>query len=302
MIGTCLYKGQGLGNQLWVYSVVRAAALRMETNFAILNPKNFKGKNFLDLDFGTTYEINRKKPSKKVPAGFDNVYQESSKLHLKNKSDITPFDQNVYAPKINTFLEGAMQSEDYILDFKEQIIEWFQVAEPGFNGCVINLRGGEYKTSVDHILPKKYYENAISEIRKIDPMCKFLVVTDDVKLANQYFPDFEVQSSGGVKIIAHKFYFSPKSSLIGKDFAKIQNAKYLILSNSSFSWWGAWTNTKAKIVIAPKYWARFNISDGYWSQGDSLTREWIWLDRHGNFSTYEECKNELKIYNQISRI
>jgi hypothetical protein len=133
----------------------------------------------------------------------------------------------------------------------------------------------------------------------IDPLCEFLVVTDDVELSKRYFPNFPIQSSGGVKIIARKYYRSPKSHLIGRDFAKIQNAKYLILSNSSFSWWGAWTNTRAEYVIAPKYWARYNVSDGYWSQGDSLTRGWVWLDRSGNFFSYQDCLEETINYKNI---
>jgi hypothetical protein len=302
VIGTCLYRGQGFGNQLWVYAVVRAAAIRKKTDFAVFNSRFFKGKDFLDLDFGFSRDIHRKGPSKKIPYGFENVYKEFVSLHPKNKSDVSPFDPQIFSPKDYTFLEGPMQSEDYIVDFKEQISEWFKVPEQGFSGCVINLRGGEFKSSKDHFLTRKYYYDAIDEIRRIDASCEFLVVTDDIKLSKQYFPNFKVQSSGGVKIIANKYYFSPKSRLIGNDFAKIQNAQYLILSNSSFSWWGAWTNTVAKVVIAPKYWARHNISDGYWSQGDSLTREWIWLDKHGKFHSYDECKNELELYRQTSNL
>ena len=299
MIGTSFYKGQGFGNQLWVYAAVRAAALRQNCDFAIFNSHLFKGKDFLNLDFGISRHIKRKVPSEIVPKGFQRVYRENILLHPINNSDISPFDQNIYAPIINTFLEGPMQCEDYLIDAKEKILDWLHVPDQTFEGCVINLRGGEFKTTQPHFLDISYYLNAMDRIKEIDPSCEFLVVTDDVKLAKKYFPKLEIQSSGGVRIVARKYYFSPKSYLIGKDFAKIQNAKYLILSNSSFSWWGAWTNRKANYVIAPKYWARHNVSDGYWSQGDSLTRDWVWLDREGNFNSYDQCAQELTKYREL---
>jgi len=296
VIGACLYKGQGFGNQLWVYSVVRAAALRWGYNYSILNSENFKGKDFLNLDFGHPIAINRTKPSIKVPKDFDTVYFEKKVLHAQFNCDISPFDENIWHPKDGTLLEGPLQSENYIYDYKNDISTCLKVSGPQFDGCVVNIRGGEYKNNADLFLTKQYYKNAMDRIREIDPQCKFLIVTDDLDVAHQYFPDVEAKSSGGVKIILRRFYLAPRSALVGRDFAWLQNARYLILSNSSFSWWGGWTNRYAEIIIAPKYWARHNVSNGFWSQGDSLTRDWLWLDREGKFSTYLESRLELERY------
>ena len=76
----------------------------------------------------------------------------------------------------------------------------------------------------------------------------------------------------------------------------IKNAKYLILSNSSFAWFPAWTSEKLKYCIAPKYWGRHNISDGYWSLGYNLTNGWMYQDRKGKLYTYDECHKELQEY------
>jgi Glycosyl transferase family 11 len=294
MIGTSLYKGQGFGNQLWVYTSTRCAAMRGNYEFAILNKSKFKGKDFLDLNFGVDISIKRPKPSLEIPEGFNSIYKEKYIFSKEFKCDISDFDNNIFLPSDGTFLEGSMQSENYILEFKNNIVEWLEVVGPEFDGCVINIRGGEYKNNSDLFLVKSYYEQAIMRIRDFDNKCKFLIVTDDFKLARKFFSDIPIISSGGVRIFLKYLYISPSSKLIGQDFGWLQNAKYLILSNSSFSWWGAWTNTKAQLVIAPKYWARHNVSTGYWSQGDSLTRHWQWLDRMGNLSSYEECKLELK--------
>ena len=299
MIGTCFYSGQGFGNQLWVYSVTRCAAIRSNYKFAIINIGNFKGKAFINLGFDKEITEKRNSPSTKIPNGFTSVYREKQIFDQECFYDISPFDEKIAFPPDGTLLEGPMQSENYILEYKQQISEWFKVVGPEFDGCVINLRGGEYKNNSDLFLGKTYYENAVEKILEFDPKCKFLVVTDDPNLANSFFPAIPVKSSGGVRILFRKIYLSPQSELIGNDFSWLQNSRYLILSNSSFSWWGAWTNTKAEIVIAPKYWARHNISVGHWSQGDSLTRGWLWLDRRGKLSTYEECAHEKNLINRI---
>lgn len=293
MIGAEFHKGQGLGNQLWVYAVVRAIALRHGYTYDFSGTKNFKGNAFLNLSFTTD-------PSSKFPnsrKSFQNFYKERTLRHPENNADISPWDQALHNISDETFLEGTMQSEKYLNGFKPQILDWFQVPGKYFDGCVISLRGGEYRNIGDVFLPKSYYDNAIAEVQKTEPNVKFLVVTDDASLAREYFPNFPILSSGGVKRV-WKWYRHPSSEKIGMDFSALQHAKYLILSNSSFSWWGAYSNTVVKRVIAPKFWARFNTSDGYWSTGDSLTSGWDWLDRDGIISTYEQCSVELESFRQ----
>lgn len=297
MIGSEFYKGQGLGNQLWVYAVVRSLAARHGFQYGFLGTENFKGADFLDLDFGkASTKGTATKPTHRIPSGFSKYYSERQKLHPIFGVDITPADNSVLNIKDGTFLDGALQAEAYLKGYKKKISEWYRVASVQENKCIISLRGGEYRALTDVFLPRGYYYKAMEYIRAIDPTIEFEVVTDDLNLAREYFPGLHATSSGGVRILFGRYYFSPKSSLIGKDFLALQSAKYLILSNSSFSWWGAYTNSDVNKVIAPKYWARFNVSDGYWSQGDSLTSEWTWLDRFGNFSDYDQCAEELRTY------
>jgi hypothetical protein len=114
----------------------------------------------------------------------------------------------------------------------------------------------------------------------LNPNMKFLLITDDVQLANSFMP-FEIQA-------VHVD--------VGFDYYVVNQAKWLIISNSTFGWWAAWLNENTNKIIAPKYWARHNVSDGYWSVGDSYTRCFTYLDREGNLSDYETCKNEATNY------
>ena len=294
MIGTQLYKGQGLVNQLWVYAVTRSIALRNNYEFAIPGKNNFKGKYFLKLDFGKKIDINLLDyPAHRIPNGFRFYYAEKKLIHPVHNCDISEFDVDLFNIPDNTFIDGNMQTEKYIVDYREMIQDWFSVPTQFFEGCTIHLRGTEYRGLQDVLLPMEYFQNAIEYLRNKYGDVKFRVVTDDFELATKYFPHFPILGQSILKNIASKTLIPIKARLkvgpnqksICRDFAAIQNSKYLIIPNSSFSWWGAWTNRRAVEVVAPKYWARHNISDGFWSTGDIKTEGWTWLDRDNNIGS-----------------
>jgi hypothetical protein len=120
----------------------------------------------------------------------------------------------------------------------------------------------------------------------INPEMNFLVITDDIEASRSYMP----------------FNIPTFHEDIGFDFYIVNQAQWLIISNSTFGWWAAWLNRAAKKIIAPKYWARHNVSDGYWATGDSYTRGFSYLDRDGNESDYETCKKEALEYYKSKNI
>jgi hypothetical protein len=77
---------------------------------------------------------------------------------------------------------------------------------------------------------------------------------------------------------------------IGFDFYVVTQAKWLIISNSTFGWWAAWLNKRANKIIAPKYFACHNFSDGFWGLGESYTKKFFYMDREGVISDYKSCK------------
>ncbi len=274
MIVTKIHKGQGLGNQMWCYAVTRSIALDRGLDFGILHKENFKGQNFMNVDFG------------QIPKGKLGFYQERSIID-ENGNDVTTHDENLLKVPDNTEISGVMQNEQYIVKHKEEIKNWFRLKNEydckDFSSekiCIINFRGGEYSRYPETFLAEKYWENAIKNMRKINPDFRFVVITDDTREARRFFPDLEI----------HHFN-------IGKDYSIIKNAHYLIMSNSSFSWFPAWTSETLKYCIAPKYWARHNVSDGYWSTGYSITSDWFYQDRNGILHDSLSCKTELEKYN-----
>jgi len=274
MITTELQKGQGLGNQLWCYATTRVIAADKGRDFGIMSPERFKGADFLDLDFG------------RPVGGIRHHYAEHAIFHPLNGADIRIHDDKLVDVADDTEIEGYMQDEQYIAHRKDEIGGWLKIKKEydcmdyaSDDICVINFRGGGYVFDGDFFLPRRYWKQAVEHMRRINPAFKFVVVTDDVRTAKRFFPDFDV------------FHWN-----IGKDYAVIKNAHYLILSNSSFAWFPAWTSVNLKYCIAPKYWGRHNISDGYWSMGYNITTGWMYQDRKGNLHDYDTCLKELDKY------
>src|SRR5690606_28898459 len=48
------YKGQGLGNQLYVYASIRGIAEQCGKDYAFVGRERFKGAELFDLDFGVS--------------------------------------------------------------------------------------------------------------------------------------------------------------------------------------------------------------------------------------------------------
>lgn len=295
MIVTEFYNGQGLGNQLWCYAVTRVIAKKHGFAFGIKSREKFKGELFMNLDFGESVIGGNGPeggPPITLPEGINNYYREATIFHPETQADVRVYDEHLINVSDNTKIDGVMQDENYISPYRQEITEWFKVSAEyncldfsSENICIINFRGGEYSRQKDLYLPEKYWENAIKNMRKINPSFRFVVVTDDPSSAKRFFPNFEV------------YHFN-----IGKDYSIVKNAHYLIMSNSSFGWFAAWTSETLRYCIAPKYWARHNVSDGYWSPGYAITSGWFYQDRTGKLFDANLCKAELKDYDSGLKI
>lgn len=294
-----------LGNHMWQYSVCRAVAEKLGYKWGINSKPTHDYHNganqmeFMDVDFGEPI------------TGINNEFHEEWKFYQGPSEHvfITMLDNKIYSIKDNTILKGQggaeggiFQCEDYLIERKPDIINWFKInknyeekyvqklKELGItlddDLCVINFRGGEYRNLRNVILRREYWRDSINQMLSINPKMKFLIISDDVECAKSYMP-FNIQA-------IHVD--------IGFDFYVVNNAKWLIISNSTFSWWAAWLNQKVNKTIAPKYFISHNLSDGYWSVGEIYTRCFDYLGRDGVLYDYETCKKEALEYYKNKQI
>ena len=282
------------GNNLSQYLICRVVAEHKGFEWGVnCNPTHdyHNGMNqlyFIDIDFG------------KKPEGIIHEFHEKWTLIDRYETiNICTFDKRVYDIEDNTRLighngaaGGLYQSEEYYIDRKEDIKQWLKI-KPDYaceyelllkennivlddDTCVINFRGGEYRGIPNVLLKHEYWKMATDHMLLVNPKMKFVCITDDVEWATKYMP-FEIP-------VLHID--------IGFDYYTINNAKWLIISNSSFGLWAAWLNDKVKMTIAPKYWSQWNLSDGFWGLGDQFYRCFTYLDRDGLLSDYTTVKRQ----------
>lgn len=232
MIASIFHSGSGLGNQLHRYVIARVTAIDKGYEFGMIYPENFKGSSFMSLDMGV--------PVKELLYEFN-----EEKVVNKDGHDVRPYDYRVGDVEDFTLIDGEFQGETYYEHRLDEVRDWLKTEplELPEDVCIINFRGGEYVGVRDLFLPQEYWDKAVEKMRTINPNMRFIVVTDDVDTAGQFFPDFMVRHN------------------LSEDWRSIRYAKYLILSNSSFAILPALLGNTKKI-IAPKYWAGYN--KGYW--------------------------------------
>lgn len=147
------------------------------------------------------------------------------------------------------------QSEKFFdqekLDFKikegyiKEAKDFLSAIPDGHEPVFVHIRRGDYIfTSSFGIegmdLPKKYFEKAIKIITKKMNRPFFIFISDDTGFVECCFDHITN------KIISKKS--------MATDLAIMSMCDYGIVSNSSFSWWGAYMMKNRKAVIFPKYW------------------------------------------------
>ncbi len=247
MIACIFHKGSGLGNQLARYVAVRSLALDKGFEFGVINPENFKGASFLNIDMGV--------PVKDLEHEFN-----EEKVVNEVGHDIRPYDERIKGVEDFTLIDGEFQDEKYFIHHLDEIRGWLRtdlMSVPD-DFCIVNFRGGEYVGVIDLFLPKSYWLEGMVKMRKINPNMEFKIVTDDIEEAKRFFQGLDMYVGHDLK----------------EDWLAIRHAKYMILSNSSFAILPALMGDAEKI-IAPKYWAGYN--KGYWQlpQNDYKKFEYI---------------------------
>jgi hypothetical protein len=181
-------------------------------------------------------------------------------LKNKNKKVIWDDDYNNYIDAIDNinigvwYLSGFWQRTDYFEDYREDIINAFplkpnisntekEIVEKLEKGeyIAIHIRGGDFINSRFNLCGIDYYEKAIQEINR--ERFPLVVFTDDQKYATKLLEKYNI-----AYFISHGVY----NSIV--DMYMMSRAKKLIISNSTFAFWGAYLSTiDGQEVISPKY-------------------------------------------------
>ena len=266
--------GQGLGNQLWNYVTLRSLSNKLGYEYEIINPNNFKGKSFLDISYSTN------KVRKKNITGSHNlkIFREKLFYDKSLKTFVSDFDKEILQIKQNTLLKGLFQSEKYL--FNNDINQYIKLKNPDRyksnskdHKCILNIRGGEYKRFKELILPKSYWLNAMKNMKNTHKNMKFYIVTDDYDYAKNLLPELKILKGN-----------------MDDDFTQLFNSEYLIVSNSSFSYFPITMGDKPKKIIAPSKWSRFGNVHQRWISPANYYENWVYQNEKGEIISNENIE------------
>jgi hypothetical protein len=171
-------------------------------------------------------------------------------------------------------LNGYFQSELYFKDYQDEIINLFSFDEKiieelkkyissinidNLPTTIIHIRRGDYllNTNYHPLCSKEYFQKAIDILGD----CCYIFISDDIKWVKENFSN------------KNFFYYDSKDEIY--DLTLMTIVDNIIISNSSFSWWGAWLNkTPTKKIIAPIIWFGAN---GPKESNDIIPKNWMSL-------------------------
>jgi hypothetical protein len=119
------------------------------------------------------------------------------------------------------------------------------------NVIVVHARRTDYLRTPDIInfhgpLPIEYYKLAIEKMSNIVNNPFFLLTSDDPRFWNSVIKEVPELNESNIYILENE---NEINTII-----LLQQFKYFIMANSTFSWWAAWLSKNPQKVIAPTKW------------------------------------------------
>ena len=229
---SCNFNGR-LGNNLFQIATVASVANKVGVDFILPEFTHAGHRGDIEVDLSMfDYNFNR------------GIYNAETEYHEKTfeYAEITPID--------NLKLGGFFQSAKYFDDIKNLLLtKYFKPSgeisnkllkyDISKNSLGISVRRGDY-LMLQHnhcVLTSDYYQDVINTYFK-DNIDQIYIFSDDMEWCKNIFGDQVnyVEDNTGVQLFL------------------MSKMKHLILSNSTFAWWGAYLNKNNGIIIAPEPW------------------------------------------------
>lgn len=263
---------EGLGNQLFQYAYARFLAerglnVRLDLNKAYdhtfkKNRNHYQRQNSIQSFNISLLDINVEEYGKyryiERDSMKDNLvfylarhglwkyryYEETKHFYTEKAAKI----------KGNCYIKGLFQDEKYFKHLRQillkeltpgkkiRISKELRQAMENKESVAVHIRRGDY-VKIHQALPVAYYYKAIALIKNHYQNPQFLIFSDDLDWVKE-----------NLKIEDKCIYVNEDRKL--QDYEELMimsRCKSNIISNSTFSWWGAWLNRNPeKIIIASK--------------------------------------------------
>lgn len=235
------------GNQMFQIAACIGHAIKYETYYSIpketLNPKEW-------------------------PAYFADKFKDApgSIMHYLYKEPSHAY--TPIPPCLHIKLDGYFQSEKYFSHCRNQVLKAFGFYGRNFekNVCSVHIRRGDYLLypSKHPVVTIEYLTQAINYISKMG-IDNFLIFSDEIP----YCKSIEHLLPQNVTYL----YSEGNTEL--EDLDKMVWCGSHIISNSTFSWWGAWMcSNPDKIVVSPSKENWFGPGNSMLSTEDLIPDSW----------------------------
>lgn len=280
----------GLGNQMFQYAFARRLA-RESGDEVYLDASSFERERIhngyeLERLFGARFPVARPEDSRRLSVPPNGALNRIRRKYLTKRSHI--IDRKFgYQPELFTlegdlYFEGYWQSEKYFGGFATELrreLE-FGLALSGRNAEVlaslprpvasVHVRRGDYLKSPNlPVCTPDYYQRAVTAAASRGA-ASLLVFSDDIEYCRTGL------DLGSLPRVFVDWNRGPDS---WQDMAMMASCELHVIANSSFSWWGAWLDSRpGKAVFAPRPWNRRELvdRDRYYSYtfGDIVPERW----------------------------
>lgn len=258
----------GFGNQLFQYFTAYSLSKELDCDLFldITSFKKDKQRSFLLSNFDMDISIWENsflvklglKKIKDKGVGYQNIeIQKGGRYFLKGYWQ-TP----LYFKKHEKFVRQSLFSH---IDLHSR----FKI-EKHFKLISIHVRRGDYVNnpvinSKFNVCELDYFRDAINIMYRTLNYSNlhFIILSDDYEFVNTSF-----------RFLESKTIINGDTDKPIDDFNIMINCNHNIISNSTFSWWGAWVNPNSnKIVISPKEWFKDPKQNHFLK--DLLLENWI---------------------------
>ena len=180
-------------------------------------------------------------------------------------------------PRVDVKLEGGFQSSRYFAKYREEVRHLFVLPKADLESAKsflaldesrpvvgIHIRLGDYANHRGlQAFAKSYYLKAAALFPRNS---RFIVCSDEPDLACEILRSEQKSNWFSPRLIDPEVY---RGSSELADLALLSLCNNLILSNSTFSYWGYFLGVAKTKVVAPKRWFSDHIN------GDIYEKEWI---------------------------
>ena len=284
-----VYLQGGLGNQMFQYAFGKALAAQTgrDLHFDISHfqnhnnpeetPRIFQLNQWqTECSFGSKEIFNLVKSYQQLSL-FKRIFNKI--IPLKNIIEITdasPLLLEKWDKYKIIYLRGYFQNEKYFSKISAQLRSQYipQISvNPPFekteNTVSVHVRRGDYisnaAAATHHgVTDLDFFKAAFSRVEERVTQPHYVIFSDDIEWCKTEFA-----------FLPHKTFIEPRENAREcEDLFWMSQCTHHIISNSSYSWWGAWLNSNlSKMVICPAKW----IASQTTPKNDVVPTDWIQL-------------------------